>query len=81
MIGLAIPRLATVAVLLVFSTVVLAVEARLDSTQQIQMADINSADPAAIAAALDGVGLTKAEEIVPTAKCLAAFIQWKSLQT
>tara|TARA_B110000495_G_scaffold49822_1_gene41712 strand:- start:255 stop:392 length:138 start_codon:yes stop_codon:yes gene_type:complete len=43
--------------------------------------DINSTDPAAIAAALDGVGLTKAEEIVPTAKCLAAFIQWKSLQT
>ena len=64
MIGLAIPRLATVAVLLVFSTVVLAVKARLDSTQQIQMADINSADPPAIAAALDGVGLAKAQEIV-----------------
>ena len=64
MIGLAIPRLATVAVLLVFSTVVLAVEARLDSTQQIQMADINSADPAAIVAALDGAGLAKAQEIV-----------------
>ena len=64
MIGLAIPRLATVAVLLVFSTVVLAVEARLDSTQEIQMADINSADPPAIAAALDGVGLAKAQEIV-----------------
>ena len=64
MIGLAIPRLATVAVLLVFSTVVLAVEARLDSTQQIQITDINSADPAATAAALDGVGLTKAQEIV-----------------
>jgi DNA uptake protein ComE-like DNA-binding protein len=64
MIGLAIPRLATVSVLLVFSTVVLAVEAQLDSTQQIQMADINSADPAAIVAALDGVGLAKAQEIV-----------------
>ena len=59
MIRLAIPRLAMVAVLLVFSTVVLAVEVRLDSTQQIQMLDINSADPAAIAAALDGVGLCK----------------------
>ena len=59
---LAIPRLAMVAVLLAFSTVGLAVEAQPDSTQQIQMLDINSAD--AIAAALDGVGLTKAQEIV-----------------
>ena len=59
---LAIPRLAMVAVLLAFSTVGLAVEAQPDSTQQIQMLDINSAY--AIAAALDGVGLTKAQEIV-----------------
>tara|TARA_B110000879_G_scaffold210682_1_gene301357 strand:- start:6601 stop:6873 length:273 start_codon:yes stop_codon:yes gene_type:complete len=51
-----------VAVLLAFSAVGLAVEAQPDSTQQIQMLDINSAD--AIAAALDGVGLTKAQEIV-----------------
>ena len=49
---LAIPRLAMVAILLAFSTVGLAVEARPDSTQQIQMLDINSADAAAIAAAL-----------------------------
>ena len=49
---LAIPRLAMVAVLLAFSTVGLAVEAQPDSTQQIQMLDINSADAAAIAAAL-----------------------------
>ena len=64
MIRPAIPRLAMVAALLIFSTVVLVVKARLDSAQQIQMADINSADPAAIAAALDGVGLAKAQEIV-----------------
>jgi competence protein ComEA len=51
-----------VAVLLAFSAVGLAVEAQPDSTQQIQLLDINSAD--AIAAALDGVGLTKAQEIV-----------------
>jgi competence protein ComEA len=51
-----------VAVLLAFSAVGLAVEAQPDSTQQIQMLDVNSAD--AIAAALDGVGLTKAQEIV-----------------
>ena len=62
MIRLALPRLAMVAVLLAFSAVGLAVEAQPDSTQQIQMLDVNSAD--AIAAALDGVGLTKAQEIV-----------------
>ena len=62
MIRLALPRLAMVAVLLAFSAVGLAVDAQPDSTQQIQMLDINSAD--AIAAALDGVGLTKAQEIV-----------------
>ena len=62
MIRLALPRLAMVAVLLAFSAVGLAVEAQPDSTQQIQLLDINSAD--AIAAALDGVGLTKAQEIV-----------------
>jgi competence protein ComEA len=53
-----------VAVLLAFSAVGLAVEAQPDSTQQIQMLDVNSADAMAIAAALDGVGLTKAQEIV-----------------
>ena len=62
MIRLALPRLAMVAVLLAFSAVGLAVDAQPDSTQQIQMLDINSAD--AIAAALNGVGLTKAQEIV-----------------
>ena len=62
MIRLALPRLAMVAVLLAFSAVGLAVDAQPDSTQQIQMLDINSAD--AIAVALNGVGLTKAQEIV-----------------
>jgi len=70
---LAIPRLAMVAVLLVFSTVGLAVEAQPDSTQQIQMLDINSADAAAIAAALDGVGLTKAREIVAYREMFGSF--------
>ena len=76
MIRLALPRLAMVAVLLAFSTVGLAVEAQPDSTQQIQMLDINSAD--AIAAALDGVGLTKAQEIVAYREMFGNFIQWKS---
>jgi len=64
MIRLALPRLALAAVLLAFSAFSLAVEAQPDNTQQIQLLDINSADAAAIAAALDGVGLTKAQEIV-----------------
>ena len=42
MIRLALPRLAMVAVLLAFSAVGLAVEAQPDSTQQIQMLDVNS---------------------------------------
>jgi hypothetical protein len=54
---LAIPRLTMVAVLWAFSTVGLAFEFQPDSTQQIQMLYINSAEAAAIAAALDGVGL------------------------
>jgi len=73
MIRLAIPRLAMVAVLLVFSTVGLAVEAQPDSTQQIQMLDINSANAAAIAAALDGVGLVKAQEIVAYREMFGSF--------
>ncbi len=61
---LAVPRLAIAAILLAFSTFGFAVEAQPETSQQIQMLDINRADAATIAAALDGVGLTKAQEIV-----------------
>ncbi len=40
----AIPRLAIAALLLAFATVGLAVEAQPDTTQQVQVLDINSAD-------------------------------------
>lgn len=73
MIRLAIPRLALAAVLLAFATAGQAVEAQLDSTQQIQMLDINSADAATIAAVLDGVGLTKAQEIVAYREMFGSF--------
>jgi len=73
MIRLLISRLAIVAVLLAFSPLSLAVEAQPDTTQQIQMLDINSADAAAIAAALDGVGLTKAQEIVAYREMFGSF--------
>lgn len=66
---LAVPRLAIAAILLALSTLTFtipgfAVEAQPATTEQVQMLDINSADAATIAAALDGVGLTKAQEIV-----------------
>ena len=64
MIRLALTRLAVTAFLLIFSILVLTVEVLLDRTQQIQMLDINSADPATLAAALDGGDFTKAQEIV-----------------
>ena len=70
---LAIPRLAFAALLLAFSTVGLAVEAQPGTTQQIQMLDINSADAASIAAALDGIGLTKAQEIVAYREMFGSF--------
>lgn len=73
MIRLAISKLAIVAVLLAFSPLGFAVEAQPASTQQIQMLDINSADAAAIAAALDGVGLTKAQEIVAYREMFGSF--------
>ena len=43
-----------------------------DSEEMVQI-DINSADAAAIAAALDGVGLVKAQEIVAYREMFGAF--------
>lgn len=57
-------RAALAAVLLGLSFMTLAVEADPESTQQVSMLDINSADAAMIASALDGVGMRKAQDIV-----------------
>lgn len=57
-------RAACAALILCFSPFLAAVEAPQDSTQQIAQVDINKADAATIAAALDGIGMVKAEEIV-----------------
>ncbi|MEX0965417.1 MAG: helix-hairpin-helix domain-containing protein [Pseudohongiellaceae bacterium] len=73
MIRLAVHRLAIAAVLLAFSTVGFAVEAQPETTQQVQVLDINSADAAAIAAALDGIGMTKAKEIVAYREMYGSF--------
>lgn len=73
MIRLAIPKLVVFAALLAFSTIGLAAEAEPASTQQIEMLDINSADAVAIAAALDGIGLIKAQEIVAYREMFGSF--------
>lgn len=52
------------ALALCFSPLQFAAEAPQETTQQYSQVDINKADAAAIAAALDGIGLVKAEEIV-----------------
>jgi len=57
-------RVVLAACLLAASPALLAAQADAESTQQNTLLDINSADAAAIAAALDGVGLVKAQEIV-----------------
>ena len=57
-------KAACTALLLIFTPVVLAAQAPQETTAQITQLDINKADAAAIAAALDGVGLVKAEEII-----------------
>ncbi len=55
-------QLLLAAIVLSFSPVAGAQTA--ESEQQLQQLDINSADAAAIAATLDGVGMVKAQEIV-----------------
>ena len=57
-------RAACAAMLLIFAPFSFAAQAPDETTQQIAQLDINHADAAAIAAALDGVGLVKAEEII-----------------
>jgi len=51
----------------------LAVEAPQSTTQQVTQLDINAADATAIAAALDGVGMVKAREIVAYREMFGKF--------
>ncbi|PCJ28479.1 MAG: competence protein ComEA [SAR86 cluster bacterium] len=50
--------------MLTLTPLALAADAVHNTTQQISMLDINSADAVAIAEALEGVGMVKAQEIV-----------------
>ena len=47
-----------------FSTSTVAAESPQATSEQVSQLDINNADASAIASALDGIGLVKAEEIV-----------------
>lgn len=55
---------ALAAIIFTIAPLSLAAEAISTTTEQVIQLDINVADAAAIAAALDGVGLVKAQEIV-----------------
>lgn len=57
-------KAAFAAIILTIASLSLAVEATQLTTEQVVQLDINVADATAIAAALDGVGLIKAKEIV-----------------
>ncbi|MDA1371202.1 MAG: helix-hairpin-helix domain-containing protein [Proteobacteria bacterium] len=61
------------ALLLTFTPLAMAAESPADTTQQESLLDINSADAAAIAAALDGIGLVKAQEIVAHREMFGKF--------
>lgn len=66
-------RAAFAALILCFSPLLAAAEAPQESTQQLSQVDINKADAATIAAALDGIGMVKAEEIVAYRTMFGSF--------
>ena len=66
-------KAAMTAMILAFAPLALAADAVPDSSQQISQLDINSADAATIAEALDGVGMVKAEEIVAYREMFGKF--------
>lgn len=61
------------ALILLFSPLALAADSVPDTTAQISQLDINTADAAAIAAALEGVGMVKAQEIVAHRQLFGKF--------
>lgn len=61
------------AMLMALSPLSLAAQEPQDTTEQVMRLDINKADAATIAAALDGVGMVKAEEIVAYREMFGSF--------
>lgn len=66
-------KAAVAALVLMFAPLTLAADTPEDTTQRVIQLDINSADASAIAAALDGVGLVKAREIVAYREMFGKF--------
>lgn len=56
-----------------FSTSILAAESPRATSEQVSQLDINKADANAIASALDGIGMVKAEEIVAYREAFGNF--------
>ncbi len=61
------------ALILVFAPLTLAADSAPDTTQQLIQLDINTADAVAIAEALEGVGMVKAQEIVAYRELFGKF--------
>ena len=66
-------KAAMTALVLLFSPLALAADSVPNTTQQIAQLDINSADATAIAEALEGVGMVKAQEIVAYRELFGKF--------
>ncbi len=66
-------KAALVAMALLLSPLSLAADTVPNTTQQVEQLDINSADAATIANALDGVGLVKAADIVAYREMFGQF--------
>lgn len=79
MIKITLMRTVLAVCFLACAPVVLAAQADVESTQQSMQLDINKADAAAIAAALDGVGMVKAQEIVAYREMFGSFTSIEEL--
>ncbi len=66
-------KVATAALILTLTPLALAVESPQETTQQVNQLDINAADATSIAAALDGIGMVKAQEIVDYREMFGKF--------
>ena len=73
-------KAALAALLLTCSSLALAVASPQETVQQEVLLDINSADAAAIAQALDGIGLVKAQEIVAYREMFGKFSSVEELK-
>lgn len=72
-------RLFFTAVVMLFAPLTVAAQEAPATTDQLEQLDINSADAATIAAALEGVGMVKAEEIVAYREMFGSFASIEEL--